>query len=285
MCLEQMKNREKIRVLFFILILMMCSSVCVAQTKSHTVTRGETLQSIAQKYEVSEDAIRQVNPNMGSMFYVGMKLDIPDTKGQATTLVLQEDTMSSESVVEKNKIGGKEDAKNKQEKELKAEWANKQSINAKVKERVGIFNLFYYNFDGLDNYGFIDFFPNLNGIGWEFSVRGNFKQYSNVNADFALNYTFDLWEKDEMSLYLVFAVGPSLRYQDIPEYKYDERTGKTEKDSKMKFFVDGILNPRVSFKIKRVFISAGFFYWAPKFKFSKDDGATSGFNVGIGYLL
>lgn len=61
---------------------VMCITICLAQSKSHTVARGETLQSVAQKYGVSEDAIRQANPNMGNMFYVGMKLDIPEKSEQ-----------------------------------------------------------------------------------------------------------------------------------------------------------------------------------------------------------
>lgn len=53
----------------------------------HTIERGETLESIAQKYHVSVDAIKKANPDAANMFYVGMKIDIPKSNG---TEVLQQ---------------------------------------------------------------------------------------------------------------------------------------------------------------------------------------------------
>lgn len=47
------------------------------QTK-HEVQRGETLASIAKQYGVTEQMIKDVNPQMGDLFYVGLKLNIPN---------------------------------------------------------------------------------------------------------------------------------------------------------------------------------------------------------------
>ena len=61
------------------IMLLVSIMTCMAQTmKSHTVQRGETLESIAQKYGVTVEAIKQANPGMGGYFYVGMGLKIPN---------------------------------------------------------------------------------------------------------------------------------------------------------------------------------------------------------------
>ena len=64
-----------------IIILVICAlnlSFCLAQdTRTHTVKRGETIESIAQKYGTTVEAIKSANPNMGKFFIVGMKLNIP----------------------------------------------------------------------------------------------------------------------------------------------------------------------------------------------------------------
>ena len=44
------------------------------QTVSHVVQRGETLESIAEYYNVSVEDIDKANPNMDGVVYVGLKL-------------------------------------------------------------------------------------------------------------------------------------------------------------------------------------------------------------------
>ena len=66
-----------------IMMLMISIMTCMAQTmKSHTVQRGETLESIAKKYGVTVEAIKEANPNMGEFFYIGMGLKIPEKKSE-----------------------------------------------------------------------------------------------------------------------------------------------------------------------------------------------------------
>lgn len=59
------------------ILMLMSALVTQAQQVSHTIQRGETLESIAQKYQVSVDALKQANPDAIDVFYVGMKLNIP----------------------------------------------------------------------------------------------------------------------------------------------------------------------------------------------------------------
>ena len=43
----------------------------------HEVQRGETLAGIAKQYGVTEQMIKDANPQVGNLFYVGLKLNIP----------------------------------------------------------------------------------------------------------------------------------------------------------------------------------------------------------------
>lgn len=60
-----------------VFIAMMTMTVAMAQQVTHVIQRGETLESIAQKYQVTVDAIKQANPDAVNMIYVGMRLIIP----------------------------------------------------------------------------------------------------------------------------------------------------------------------------------------------------------------
>ena len=48
-----------------------------AETATHIVQRGETLESIAKDYNVDVDVLDRLNPNADGVVYVGMKLKVP----------------------------------------------------------------------------------------------------------------------------------------------------------------------------------------------------------------
>lgn len=60
------------------IVALLCMTFAMAQQKSHTIQRGETIESIAKKYNVSVYALQEANPDIKDMFYVGMKLVIPE---------------------------------------------------------------------------------------------------------------------------------------------------------------------------------------------------------------
>ena len=64
--------------------IMMLLSVMIVQAQQvvHTVQRGETLESIAQKYHVTKEAITKNNPYAADAFYVGLKLYIPTAQSE-----------------------------------------------------------------------------------------------------------------------------------------------------------------------------------------------------------
>ncbi len=76
----QLIDSTSMKKLFICLFMLLSFMSIMAQQVSHTVQRGETLESIAKKYNVSVYALTQSNPDAKEMFYVGMKLVIPSTK-------------------------------------------------------------------------------------------------------------------------------------------------------------------------------------------------------------
>lgn len=147
-------------------------------------------------------------------------------------------------------------------------------------ESFGYAGLMYYGFDGFDNWGIFYGFTSPNGLGLDAGLRAQFKSHGNFNGDILLNYSLGLWSQNNNQVLLTIAAGPSIR-------TYDEIDGVDKKGnlkySSGKTAFDGIINPRLTIKFGKIVVTGGYFYWAPKFKFSKDDGATGGFNIGLGY--
>lgn len=69
---------KKAKKFVLAIIVAMTANIAVAQsTKIHVVERGETIESIAQKYGVTKDAIVKLNPDAAQFVYVGMELAVP----------------------------------------------------------------------------------------------------------------------------------------------------------------------------------------------------------------
>lgn len=56
----------------------------------HTVEKGETLQSIAEKYHVSISSLVAANAGADNLFYVGLKLNIPEQEAQVASPVSEQ---------------------------------------------------------------------------------------------------------------------------------------------------------------------------------------------------
>ncbi len=69
--------------LIITMISLLMGIVVFAQT--HTVERGENLQSIAAKYNVTVAQLVDANPGADKLFYVGLKLNIPEITETNTT--------------------------------------------------------------------------------------------------------------------------------------------------------------------------------------------------------
>lgn len=146
-----------------------------------------------------------------------------------------------------------------------------------VSESFGTVSFQYLSFDGFENYGLAISQNNPNKWGWDMNLRAQFESHGNYNIDWLANYSVELSKSESFGCYLTLAAGPSLRLQDEAEIN-----SKGELKWENGFFIDAVLNPRLTLKVNGLAASIGYFYWAPKFKFSKDDGAVGGLSLSIG---
>lgn len=71
-------------------MLMLCISLpCFSQSVEHVVDKGETFASIAQKYGMTEQQLKEANPKYRGVFYVGMTLNIPQKYANASSATPQ----------------------------------------------------------------------------------------------------------------------------------------------------------------------------------------------------
>lgn len=94
----------KLRNLLIFLAMLLCQTV-LAQQREHTVERGETLASIAEKFGLSEAQLKAANPNM-TMCFADVKLVIPDPNAPAAA---SDETTSGNSSKKKAKSTEKND--------------------------------------------------------------------------------------------------------------------------------------------------------------------------------
>ena len=168
---------------------------------------------------------------------------------------------------------------------IRSDYSSSPTKAESVKESNNDYETFFpaqfvfLTFDGGNNYGIAVSQYTPNGIGFDWLTRASFKKYGNFNMDLAVNYSFLLSQNDDLSLFLTASIGPSFRMQDVQEYDF---YAQKEKD-KTKYYIDGVINPRLLLKYKKLTLSAGYFYWAPQFKFSKKDGGMGGLSLSLGY--
>lgn len=67
------------KVIIMIICILMSVNYTLAD-KTHIVQRGESIVSISEYYNISEKDLIETNPGIQSLFYVGMKLNIPETQ-------------------------------------------------------------------------------------------------------------------------------------------------------------------------------------------------------------
>ena len=74
------------KIILSVLLCTVCMfTMAQSQTVTHVVQRGETIESIAQYYNVSVEDINKANPNADGVVYVGMKLNIPTSSDISKT--------------------------------------------------------------------------------------------------------------------------------------------------------------------------------------------------------
>lgn len=78
------------KTLFFSIALLAISiSLSAQSTITHTIQRGETAESVAQKYGISVGELKKANPDINEYMYVGMKLTIPEKETETMPVASQ----------------------------------------------------------------------------------------------------------------------------------------------------------------------------------------------------
>ena len=103
----------KTKLMTIIAMCIMVTATAFAQTseKMHKIEKGETIESIAQKYGVTVEDIQKANPNAGGYFFTGMSIKIPEkvdaNEGKTTTempVAITEENTMLEQVDTDNKV-------------------------------------------------------------------------------------------------------------------------------------------------------------------------------------
>lgn len=91
------------RLLTLIVVLSIYSlSVFAQSVQKHTVERGETLVTIAEKYSMSKEDLIKANPDAAQFLYVGMELTIPNSKNE--NIQTQKNTVAASTTINESSI-------------------------------------------------------------------------------------------------------------------------------------------------------------------------------------
>jgi len=96
--------KTKLMTLVVMCIIATATSFAQTSEKTHKIEKGETIESIAQKYGVTPDEIKKANPNAGNYFYTGMSIKIPAKKTEVAepTTIQPEPTNAIENKATNN---------------------------------------------------------------------------------------------------------------------------------------------------------------------------------------
>ena len=129
--------KKFISILF--MLMLGVSLPCLAQsTQEHVVKVGEDFESIAEKYGITVQQLKDMNPKHRGVFYVGMKLNVPKlvqrTKPAAAPVVAAKKDKKAEAKDKKAEAKAKkEEAKaKKEEAKAKKEASKKDKSSSKA---------------------------------------------------------------------------------------------------------------------------------------------------------
>ena len=96
-----MSYMRSIKILTILLVI--CCMKCFAQTSiTHTIMRGETIESIAKKYNITVEDLKRANPALEKMHYVGMTLKIPTLQTSSPVTTTAETNVKERDVKSEN---------------------------------------------------------------------------------------------------------------------------------------------------------------------------------------
>lgn len=126
--------KKFISILF--MLMLGVSMPCLAQsTQEHVVKVGEDFESIAEKYGITVQQLKDMNPKHRGVFYVGMKLNVPKlvqrTEPASAPVVAAKKDKKAEAKAKKEEAKAKkEEAKAKKEASKKDKSSSKADKEA-----------------------------------------------------------------------------------------------------------------------------------------------------------
>ena len=115
--------KKFISILF--MLMLGVSLPCLAQsTQEHVVTVGEDFESIADKYGITVQQLKDMNPKHRGVFYVGMKLNVPKVERPepaAAPVVAAKKDKKAEAKAKKEEAKAKKEASKKDKSSSKAD--------------------------------------------------------------------------------------------------------------------------------------------------------------------
>ena len=125
--------KKFISILF--MLMLGVSLPCLAQsTQEHVVTVGEDFESIAEKYGITVQQLKDMNPKHRGVFYVGMKLNVPKVERPepaAAPVVAAKKDKKAEAKAKKEEAKAKKEASKKDKSsDKKSSKADKKSSKA-----------------------------------------------------------------------------------------------------------------------------------------------------------
>ena len=122
--------KKFISILF--MLMLGVSMPCLAQsTQEHVVKVGEDFESIAEKYGITVQQLKDMNPKHRGVFYVGMKLNVPKlvqrTEPAAAPVVASKKDKKAEAKAKKEEAKAK-----KEESKAKKEASKKDKSSSKA---------------------------------------------------------------------------------------------------------------------------------------------------------
>lgn len=176
---------KKIFITFILLFIFLGMS---AQTTiSHIVRRGETIESIAKKYEVSVEELQQLNPSTKKYLYAGMKLVIPSGSSTRQSTQVQDPVVDDHS-----KRALTTEAEAVPYKEIKHKASNHSNLEKSSFSSIGI----------TLGHDFTDVVGMTYGIQYQYFMSNGIGATLTVGANYGLEDDADI----------VFRVGPSYVY-------------------------------------------------------------------------
>ena len=265
------------------LFMLLPFTAIMGQQVSHTVQRGETLESIAKKYNVSVYALQQANPGSKDLIYTGMKLVIPNSKekNKETKKKTQEQIIVNNPTYNENLVKNVE---------TQPKTDNNQKKSGFTDGLDGMIDAQDFTImlkPDIDVYGFRFTTTNYKLIGMTFG--GTYQFVSHGSSDFYLG----------LGLAPRYTVGPLLfgvslypyvnmysQYVQDGEYK----SGTPKFKDKIKVGYGGILDIMAGFKVyttkkgKDIYVTGS--YHVNAFEFKTEGAFKNGlWGVGIAYNI